>query len=160
MRDKISAECSVIQENCTYNAEMHHSIAARHLCYAFFLQLLPAIFSAVSGGFALSNGAALALWLSVGAGVLTAMLSIINPVSSYYNHLAAAKIFVALKHEARTLRDLYGVNLSDQEYLERAHLLDEKYATIVQFVPPTTIWALERARRTIKDQHIHDPDIK
>jgi hypothetical protein len=166
MRDKFDAECSAIEQNCTYTAETHHIIAAKRKRVGNFFQIAPAVIAAVLGGIAAANLATAAVswvltpvtqWLSVIAAAIAAVSNYINPLAEYSDHLAAAKGFTILKQDARSLRETFSAPMSDDAYVAEVRALHERYADLVRSSPETDNISFEAAREKIK-RGIHELD--
>lgn len=158
MREKYSEECKIINQNCTYSAEAHHTIATRNKRLSMWFQIMPAVVAALSG--VLVAGSVVPSWfnwLTVISAVVTAVASVLNPMKEYYDHLNAAKNFTVLKHEARTLGDVFGTKMDDNSFAVSVENLHRRYADLIKFVPPTDNKSFEQTRKRIK-AGIHEPD--
>lgn len=158
MRDKCTKECDAVQQNCTYTAEAHHIIAGKRQRLAIGFQIVPAVVAAVLG---VLVGAGQVpfwfVWLSVVASVISAVGNVLNPLKEYYDHLNAAKNFVALKQDARSLRDTFCGSMSDAEYITAARALHDRYNDLVRFAPPTDKKSFEEARKNVQSG-VHELD--
>jgi hypothetical protein len=158
MREEYKKECSAIQEFCTYNAETHHIIAGKNKNLSIRFQVIPAIIAALSGLLVAGNIVPnWFVWLSVLSAVITAVASILNPMKEYFDHLNAAKNFTALKHEARSLCNTFGINMSDEIFYDAVKHLHSRYNDLIKFVPPTDQKSFLIARENIKKgYHVQD----
>ena len=160
MKEAYQDECRTIQENCTYTAETHHIIADKKHRLAVFVQLVPAIITAITGTAALANiYPTVTGFLTVVAAVTTAVANILNPFKAYQDHLNAAKNFTVIKHEARALCETFSLRLDDTEFALRVEELHRRYNDLIKVVPATDNDSFEEARRKIKSG-IHEPDFK
>jgi len=151
MRERYTNECKIIQQNCVYSAEAHHTIANKNKRLSTWLQLIPAVIAALSG--VLVAGSIIPVWfgwLTVGSAIITAVASVLNPLKEHYDHLNAAKNFTVLKHEARTLGDVFSTRMDDNAFAVAVENLHQRYADLVRFVPPTDNEAFGQARERIK----------
>lgn len=158
MREAYQTECNTIEDNCTYTAEAHHSIAARSQKQAFWFQVIPAVVAALSG--LLVVGKVIPLWwgwLTAISAIVSAVGAVLDPNKTYYAHLNAAKDFTVIKNRARALGAVFSSDMSDQEFAREAKALHDQYNELVRYTPPTTQAAFEHARKRIKDG-VHDPD--
>lgn len=160
MRKKYLEECSTIEDHCRYNAETHHIIASDNKGYAFKFQVVPAIITAFLVTVPVVGQKVPQYWgaLTLLSSVITAIGNIANPLKEYYDHLIAAKSFTAIKHEARALRDVFSINMSEQELNTTVKCLDNRYCDVARTVPPTNDSAFAKAEKRIKSG-VHDTDI-
>jgi hypothetical protein len=159
MNQQYIDECKVIRQNCTYTAQTHHLMARAMRRQALWFQLVPAcIAAATSAGTAFGIGwHELFPWLTLAASITTAIATVLNPNRSYQEHLAAAKSFTTLKHDARFLADAEVGRLGEEAFVERVRNLHEKYNALVQSVPATDEKYFKRAREIVQ-AGIHEPD--
>jgi len=143
-------ECKRIEEDCTYNAEAHHSIASCSDRISFWLKFIPAAVAAGSGVAVLKGYPIWLAWLSILSGVVFALATILNPDRHANDHTKAAKDFTVLKHDARALYQTFSREMSQSEYYISVRLLRERYNNLVRQVPKTTDKAFEKSRKKIK----------
>ena len=144
------AECQRIEDNATYSAETHHILAKRQLLWFKLFQLVPAIATALIG--TLTVGQLVPRWVGmVGliTAVVTAIGTVLNPQQSYYEHLAAAKAFTVIKHDATSLREM-GEHATSQDLTVAVKSVHDRYNDLVRIAPATEDWAFERARKRIQ----------
>ncbi len=158
MREELINECKSIEENCTYTAETHHTIANSERRKYQLLQIGPAIISVVTGG-SVSLGFAPAFvgWLTLVSGVVAAISGILNPSKNSEEQLAAAKQFTTLKQDARALGKSFSKGMSDDEFSVEVRKLHDRYNELVLAVPATNDKAFEKAREKVK-KGVHEPD--
>jgi len=122
-------------------------------------QLVPAIATAVIG--TLTVGQVVPRWVGI-VGLLTAVVTaigtVLNPQQSYYEHLAAAKAFTVLKHDARALREM-GQHEAAQDLTVAVKSVHDRYNDLIRIAPATEDWAFEKARERIQ-AGVHQPDEK
>lgn len=158
MKKKYLEECKIIQQNCTYSAEAHHIIAKKNKRLSTWFQVVPAVIATLSG--LLVAGSVVPVWfgwLTVISAVITAVANVLNPLKEYYDHLNAAKNFTAMKHDARTLGDVFNLRMDDSSLAVAVENLHQRYGDLIKFVPPTDNDSFEEASARIKDG-IHEPD--
>lgn len=159
MREKYIEECAIIHQNCTYTAEAHHLVAATSKRRGFWLQIVPAICAAVSSAFVAAgyapNGVLVFTLLSA---TTSAVAAVLNPNLAYQEHLAAAKSFTALKHDARFLRDAHATKLSDEGLVIAVENLHNRYNELLKTVPPTEEKYFLKARQSIQ-RGFHEADL-
>jgi hypothetical protein len=148
MKEKYLDECKVIRQNCTYTAETHHTVALSAKRKAFWLEVVPAIIAAISSALVAAG------FFSASVSAITAVL---NPNKAYQDHLAAAKSFTALKHDARFLCNSQSVRLGDEALALAVENLHQRYNELLKSTPPTDSRSFERARKVVK-AGLHDPD--
>lgn len=157
MHESLLKECARVEENSTYSAETHHTMAKRQDLVYRMTQLVPALAAAAMG--TLTVGQVVPAWVGVAAtiaAVITAVGTVLNPQRSFFQHLAAAKAFTVLKHDARAARDRSSI-LSNEEALCVSANLHERYNDLVRMAPPTEDRAFNRARARIQSG-VHKPD--
>jgi len=158
MKNKYIEECGIIQQNCTYTAETHHLIALSAKRKAFWLEVIPAVCAALSS--TLVAAGLLGNWLlpfTVLSASVSAITAILNPNKEYQNHLAAAKNFTSLKHDARFLRESQSVRLSKDALIVAIEGLHQRYNELLKSAPPTDDKSFSKAREIVQ-AGIHDPD--
>lgn len=158
MREKYIEECGIIQQNCTYTAEAHHRLAVSAKRKAFWLEVIPAICAALSS--ALVAAGILGEWLlpfTILSATVSAVTAVLNPNKIYQDHLAAAKNFTTLKHDARFLRESQSTRLNDEALVLAIENLHQRYNELLKSTPPTDDESFARARQTVQ-AGIHDPD--
>jgi len=151
-------ECERIEENCMFTAETHHILAKRQKRWFVILQLVPAVTSALLG--TLVVGQVVPRWvgiIAVVSAIVTAIGTVMNPQQGYFEHLNAAKAFTTMKHDARALREVFGVGTTDKEFAGIVKSLHDRYNDLVRLSPPTEDWAFEKARQRIR-RGVHKPD--
>lgn len=158
MKEKYINECKIIQQNCTYTAEAHHQMALGAKSKSLWLQVIPAVCAAFTGtlvsvGFASDE----LLILTVISSVVTAVAAVLNPNRSYQEHLAAAKSFTALKHDARFLHESTSYKLSDDAFAVSVDNLHQRYNEILKAVPPTDGKSFAKAQEIVQGGS-HEPD--
>lgn len=150
-------ECCRIEENSTYSAETHHIIAKRQLLWYKVFQLVPAVATAVIG--TLTVGDIVPKWVGfvgLSTAVITAIGTVVNPLQSYFEHVGAAKAFIAMKHDARAMRE-YGELSAIQDLAASVRCLHDRYNDLVRVAPMTQDWAFKRARNRIQSG-VHTSD--
>ncbi len=153
-------ECRQIEEDSTYNAEVHHIITHKLSIKAFWFKLIPAIIT-VSSAFGLIIGAPNWIsWITLITGLITMVNIFIEPEKKSKDHLFAAKNFTVLKHESRSLYETFKEFIDETEFYNSVKRLREKYNLLVQCTPPTDDKkALEEARKRIREG-IHKADFR
>lgn len=151
-------ECKQIHQNALYSAEAHHRMALRQKRASFWFQVVPGAIAAISGSLVAAGSSPHALlWLTVVSSVMAAVANILNPQKAYQDHLAAAKGFTAVKHDARFLHEAQSTAFTDEEFQMATTNLHDKYNELVKIVPPTDPHVFEEARKAIASG-VHDPD--
>lgn len=153
-------ECKQMQEDSTYTAETHHIIAHKLSKRAFRYKLVPVCITVLSA-FALLLGAPnWVSWITLLSGIVTMLNVFMEPEKKAKEHLFAAKNFIALKHEARSLHESFKDFMNENEFYHSVKRLREKYNLLVQFTPPTDDEeACEKARKRIK-KGVHEADFR
>lgn len=158
-KDLLLNELKIIKDNCEYTAEAHFTHAKEVKRNYLYLQLILAIITALVGG-AIVVGQTIANWVgwltAIGA-VITGSISVLNPLQEYYECFIAGNAFTRLKHEARSLRDSFYLDLTNEELANAVKLLQSKYGDICSLSPLTDEKAFEKSRVKVKSG-IHNPD--
>lgn len=157
-KQKYSEECGKIEENCTYTAEAHHTIALHNKSLTTYFQIVPAVTAAILG--VLVGGNIIPdwyIWLSVVAAVISAVGNVLNPMKEYYDHLNAAKNFTTMKRDANALCHTFVNRMTDEEFAIAVESLHSRYNDLVRFAPPTDNDSFEKARRRVQSG-IHKSD--
>lgn len=160
MREKYIEECGVIQQNCTYTAEAHHRLALSAKRKAFWLEVIPAVCAALSS--TLVAAGILGEWLlpfTVLSATVSAVTAVLNPNKIYQDHLAAAKNFTTLKHDARFLHESQSARLNDEALILAIENLHQRYNELLKSTPPTDDKSFTKAREVVQSG-IHEPDSK
>lgn len=156
MRENLLKECELIDEHCTFNAEIHHIIAGDEQLLEKVSRVVPAICTAIAGGFSVRYPDVAWLdWVTVTGAVTTAISSACGFEKSYAAHLDAAKGFTVLKHEARALRMTFNEALNDTDLGIEVRKLLDRYLELVRSAPPTTDRAFKKARKRIENDGRH-----
>jgi hypothetical protein len=166
MRTKLETECGQVEGDCKYTAETHHVISAKRKRLGNLFQILPAAIAALLGaavGVDMLVSPAPAVWaqaaqaLSVISAVIAAVGNILNPFAEYADHIAAAKGFTILKHDARSLRETFSAAMSDETFVAAVKSLRDRYADLVRSARETDPEAFEKARKRVQSG-IHERD--
>ncbi|MFA6536584.1 MAG: SLATT domain-containing protein [Candidatus Paceibacterota bacterium] len=158
MKDKYIKECEAIKQNCTYTGEAHHIIADKQKRLAGYFQIIPAVVAAVLGVLVGSGSVpSWFIWLSVISAVVAAVGNVLNPLKDYYDNLNAAKNFVTLKQDARSLEETFSAAMSDAEFATATKSLHDRYNDLVRFAPPTDKKSFEEAQKRVKSG-VHELD--
>ncbi len=158
MRQNCANECNQIKQNAEYTAETHHIIANNSKTWAFWIQLIPALLTA--GSVFLTVGEVVPswwIWITASSAFVTAFGTVKNPLEDYYSHLMAAKNFTAIKHDARSLWEVFSKNMTDKEFFQSTKSLHDRYNELVRVSPPTNDKSFEKARKRIQSG-VHEPD--
>ena len=159
MRDKLLKECWVIEDNSRFTAEAHHWIAWGNSMLAKSAQILPAGVAAVATAlYASGDKPSWFLYVAAISATIAAVAGILDPMKSYYQHLAAAKQFVLLKHDARGLREAFASSMDDAVLLHEVKSLHEKYKIVASLAPPTGGLSFKIAQLMVKSgKHGNEP---
>jgi hypothetical protein len=152
-------ECKRIEEDCTYNAETHHSIASCNDRISFWIKFIPAAVAAGSGIAVLKGSPIWVAWLSILSGVVFALATILNPDRNANDHTKAAKDFTVLKHDSRALYQTFSHEMSQSEYYISVRLLRDRYNNLIRHTPKTSDKAFRKASKKIKAGS-HRPDFE
>ena len=76
-------------------------------------------------------------WLTVIAAVVSAVGNVLSPTKTYYEHVNAAKNFIAIKHRARALYQTFAASMTDGQYHLAVQFLLQEYTDLIRFAPPT-----------------------
>jgi hypothetical protein len=151
-------ECKQLQEDSTYNAEVHYIMADKLSRKAFWCKFIPVAISIFSA-YQLATGAPNWIaWIALIASLFSLLSIILEPEKISREHLSAAKNFTALKHDARSLYESFRAFISEQDFYHNVKQLREKYNLIIQFAPSTgdkAAWKLA-TERIKKGIHIAD----
>jgi hypothetical protein len=158
MQEQYISECKVIQQNCTYTAEAHHQMAISQKRIALFLEIVPAVCAAVTGALVATGIAENGLLVvTVASSFVSAAASILSPSKAYQEHLAVAKEFSALKHDARFLHEAKVLQMKSEEFALATDHLHQKYNDLLKSAPPTSEGAFRRAQKVVQIG-THEPD--
>lgn len=143
MVEVLTRECEKIQNDAKISAEAQYLSAARYQRMAFWLQLVPAVITALTGTMA----ATLVVrpyvgWIAASSAVITAVATILNPAQRLYGHLSAAKAFTVIKNEARSTGTAFGPLLSEQDFQRSVQGLVTRYNDLIRLVPQSEAWAI------------------
>ena len=113
MRDPYIDQCKQIQQNCTYTAQTHHVLADKYSKLSVAFQIVPAVIAAATATWSTAgNSPGWASWLTVVSTVTAAVATVLGPDKQYQQHLAAAKSFTTIKHDARALHEAFGLRMT------------------------------------------------
>lgn len=157
--EHLITECKWIEEDCMYNAETHHQIAASAKKTAFCIKFIPAVLAALSGILILSGVSIIVAWLSVLSGFILAIASVLDPDRNKNDHIKTAKDYTVLKHDSRALYQTFAQEMGSSEFYISTRLLRERYNNVVNNCPETDDKAFEKTRKKIKAGR-HIPDFK
>lgn len=158
MTQKYIDECGIIQQNCTYTAETHHIMALSAKRKAFWLEVIPAVIAALTS--ALVAAGIAGEWLlpfTILSATISAITAVLNPNKTYQEHLAAARSFTTMKHDARFLRESQSGSMKDEVLMIAVDNLHQRYNDLLKSTPPTDKPSFEKAREVVKAE-IHEPD--
>ena len=158
MKDTYVEECATVQQNCTYTAEAHHLMALVAKRRALQFQTVPAISAALGSALVAANvWPQILLPLTILSAATSAAGAVLNPSKDYQEHLAAAKAFTALKHDARFLRCAQVTTMTDEAFAVAVENLHRRYNEIAQATPATSDKSIAKARETVQSG-LHEPD--
>lgn len=155
----LMAECHKIAEDSLYTAQAHFEVAsAKGRAVKLWLQLLPAIATALSGIIVALGGPP--WWGAIAAlsGVLTGVAAYLGVDKETASHTVAAKLFTKLRHDARALADTFSKDMPEAEFRAEVKKLRDRYANYVESCPDTDDGAFEKARKKIQDGRFQ-PDL-
>jgi hypothetical protein len=158
--EPLITECKQIQEGSTYTAEAHFTIEHMLSRKAFWYKIIPAV---VTVGGALLTFTGLpnwVNWITLLSGIITIASILLEPDRKARDHLAAAKNFTILKHDARSLHESFKDFMSEEEFYRNVRQLRDRYNGLVQSTPPTSYkgaWDIASAR--IKSG-VHEADFR
>jgi hypothetical protein len=158
MKEKYLDECRIIQQNCNYTAETHHIIALSAKRKAFWLEVIPSVIAAITS--ALVTADVVGLWLlpfTIVSASISAITAILNPNKTYQDHIAAARNFAVIKHDARFLCESQSTKMKDDVLYIAIENLHLRYNELLKSVPPTDQKSFEKAQKRIK-AGVHEPD--
>ena len=140
-------ECMRIENDSLYTAEAHYILASKEKKTAFWLKIIPAAVSAISGILLLRGYPAWIAWLAIVSGAVFALQSVLDPDRKANDHSVAGKEYTALKHEARRLCRVFCKEMSRSDFPIAVKILCEKYNFMVKHTPQTTEKAFEEGRK-------------
>ena len=150
--------CRKIEDDCKWNAEIHHQIASSASRLSFWFQIIPAICVAIFAILVSQNlWLNVTVWLTLISGIITAIANIMNPKENYYQHLSAGKTFTILKQRAYALYTTFATDMSQESLSAEVKQLQEAYNIAVLNVPPTNNKAFDKATKRIK-KSVHEPE--
>ena len=88
---------------------------------------------------------------------VSAITAVLNPNKAYQDHLAAAKNFTTLKHDARFLHESQSTRLTDEALVIAIENLHQRYNELLKSTPPTDDESFAKARQTVQSG-MHEPD--
>ena len=134
--ENLSTECKQIEEDSTYTAEVHYIIGAKLKKRAYWFKFLPPVITAISATVVMfSDNNTFSLITLIGAIVSIGSI-ILEPDKQSRDHIAAAKEFTNLKHEARSLHETFSQFMSDTDFYHEVKCLREKYNGLTKCTPP------------------------
>jgi len=135
-------ECQKIHDDAQFSAEVQYLSASRYERIAFWLQVVPAVASALTGTLSIGLPTQPYLrWIAAGSAVITAVATILNPAQRRYAHLSAAKAFTVVKIEARSIGGVFGPTMPLHDFQKAVKELVTRYNDLVRLVPPSEGWA-------------------
>jgi len=153
-------ECKQIQADSEQTAETHHIIARKAGIITFWIKFVPAVTTVISA-FLLLRGAKIWMaWIALVSGLVTIYNVFSKCEEREREHIFAAKKYIVLKHESRSLYESFRDHMDEREFYHQVKLLREKYNLLVQFTPPTADEkAFEKASERIK-KGVHKADFR
>ncbi|KDB50829.1 hypothetical protein X805_35730 [Sphaerotilus natans subsp. natans DSM 6575] len=106
LRREVRAELSRVEEDATYTSKAHFEAADRWSGVHLWVGIASALMAALAGASAWKNQPEIASTLALISGALTALLTFLNPQSRHAAHQQAGARFVALRNEARLMRQV------------------------------------------------------
>lgn len=156
-KDLVLNELEVLRSNCEYNAEAHYISAKKADKLTSYFQIYPAILSAFSSLVASTTDSSFPLFVSVASASITAISSILDPKKKFDEYKFAGHNYTKLKHEIRRVKDIYSVDMSDEDLTNKLEELTAKYNEINDTSPLTEEKSFNIARTKIQ-KGIHKPD--
>lgn len=156
----LTAECKQIQEDSTYNAEVHHIVANRLSKKSFWCKIIPTSITVFSAFGLLLGVPDWVAWVTLLSGIVTMFNVFLEPEKKARENIVAAKNFTELKHEARSLHESFNEFMTENDFYHEVKRLREKYNLVVRFTPPTdddTAW--RKAQKRIKSG-VHKADFR
>lgn len=150
-------ECETVAENSLYNAQAHFFLADSKERQALWLLVAPSLVAAVCG---LLTAIGLPQWLgafSAAGGLIATVAASLGIDKQPTSHRIAASQWTALRHEARSLCEVYCKELPREQFLAEVRRIDDRYGTLCQALPPTDRKSFETARKQIT-KGTHEPN--
>ncbi len=150
-------ECETVAESSLYSAQAHFFLADIKEKQALWLLVAPSLVAAVCG---LLTAIGLPQWLgafSAAGGLVATVAAALGIDKQPTSHRIAASQWTALRHEARSLHQVYFKELPREQFLAEVRRIDDRYGALCQALPPTNRKSFETARKQIKEG-IHEPD--
>jgi len=149
-RKALVDECTTVAEHCLYTAQAHYAMASSASWHSRLFLLILAIVAAVAG---ILTSVGLPGWIgafAAAAGLINAVAAWLGLDQSSTAHRAAASSFTCLRHEARSLADVFQHHLADEQLLSEVRRLCDRYNTLVTTTEPTNDQAYTAGRKKVK----------
>lgn len=144
-------ECKQIEDDSLYTAEVHYIIGHKLKGKAIRFKFIPALIAVIAAFFLLVGAPRWVSWITL-VGVLVNIISLLlEPEKEANNHFSAAQNFTVLKHEARSLYEVFKDFIDEKGFYHEVKMLREKYNLFAKLTPPTDDEkAWNQARENIK----------
>lgn len=153
-RNKLHQECRRISEDSLYCAQVHYTMAAKAKRMVRWLIIAPASSAAI---LSLLSVIPKASEYSTCISALAALLAALAAISSglgydlaVSNHRTSGNLFTALRHEARSLCEVFCETMNDEKYIDHIRLLRERYNAYVASTEMTDYESYTHVRNIVK----------
>lgn len=143
-------ECGTVARNSLFNAQANYLLAESKEKLGWWLLVAPSV---TAGTLGLLVAVGLPTWL----GAIAAAASAVAAVSATLGidkqptaHKIAASQWTALRHEARSLQEVFCHELPHEQFRAEVRRIDDRYNSLCQALPPTDRKSFEAARKLIE----------
>jgi len=144
-------ECKQIENDSLYTAEVHYIIGNKLKIKSIRFKFIPALIAAVAAFFLLVGAPNWVSWITLLGALVTIISLLLEPEKEANNHFSAAQNFTVLKHEARSLYEVFRDFIDEKDFYHEVKILREKYNLFAKLTSPTDDEkAWNQARENIK----------
>jgi hypothetical protein len=139
---------------------VHYIIGHKLKGKAIRFKFIPALIAVIAAFLLLVGAPSWLSWITLVGTLVTIISLLLEPEKEANNHFSAAQNFTALKHEARSLYEVFKDFIDEKDFYHEVKMLREKYNLFAKLTPPTDDEkAWNQARENIKSAR-HKADFR
>lgn len=150
--DAAKIEIARIVEDCTLSSKGHFNASDTWLRRHYWIGIPATLFGAATGTAIIKNASQLAIFLSLSATILTALITFLRPSERASSHKAAGDEYLSLKNDSRIFSELQLLNATKGVAISDAvMLLNKRRNSLNQRSPIIPRTAFVKARNGIRE---------
>jgi hypothetical protein len=145
-------EAENVKEDCKYSSKSHFNAADTWMRRNYWIGVPATVLGALAGAAIIKQHQELAGLLSLGATILTGLMTFLKPSDHASTHKKVGDQYLALRNDARLFRDIELLNMTESAaVLEGIQSLTRRRNELNQSSPAIPWSAFKKARKGIED---------